>query len=870
MAIKHLRYSVFKASGIMVLLALLQLSAAAVAQEKKHLPAEDYKLWGTLELTSLSSKGSYISYKIRHENEKDTVFVMDIHTKRSWAFPGGSTGKFMGDTRFLCTMPGNEVKLLLMDSQKNKVLHKSSRYDIVPVSSNIVTFDKTFGVESMMTVRDANGTVLDSIPGVTEHRLNPAGDILLYATSPAAGSKLGLIKFNPYSNTVLQSGKTYGTLAWQKNGCSLACITSQAKQDSLTEVFLYSIRTGKQKWFAIPSEKNPKHIISDQGLRISDDGKAVFFGVSQVKKETVERSANVEVWKGEDRVLYPVLQDMKEWKKSSNIAVWNPSENLYRQFTADSTSFALLSGDQQYAITSCSESYGPYFSFYPQGNFYSTELRTGKTIQFLKGQSSDPALLSVAPTARILLYYREGNWWSYDMKKDIHRNLTGHLSTQWDNGDIPADHHFSPHGVAGWSYCGTYVLLYDSNDIWKINIVTGKSERISRGKENKSVVRIARFEFQKNVITNYNDRRLPLYDLEKELLFEVKNEDCESGYAVWNQKEGSSIMVLNKSIADQCIRSDNGSYAYCEQTFESPPAILFRDSKKGKSKVLFSSNSQHTKYLWGRSELVHYNAPDGTPLKAALFYPAGYEKDKKYPMVVEVYQIRSSYLHQYENPSLENPIGFNTANYTLDGYFVLLPDITYIPGKTGVSASECVTAAVVAAGKVDMIDTEKVGLIGHSFGGYETNFIVTHSSIFAAAVSGAGVADPVEFSFTIGKDTDAAQIWRFESQQFRMRTSFFADKQAYLRNSPLYNADKIKAPLLLWCGANDPTIQKEESIILYNALRRLGKKHRMLIYPDEFHFLMQPENKADLTLRVKQWFDHYLKGKNPEKWISDK
>lgn len=322
-------------------------------------------------------------------------------------------------------------------------------------------------------------------------------------------------------------------------------------------------------------------------------------------------------------------------------------------------------------------------------------------------------------------------------------------------------------------------------------------------------------------------------------------------------------------MTDQCIRSENGYYAYVEQTFENPPAILFRDPVKKEPELLFASNTQHKKYLWGRSELVQYKAPDGTPLKAALFYPAGYDKDKKYPMIVEVYEINSKYLHQYVNPSQRDPMGFNIANYTHDGYFVLLPDIAYTPDETGISASECVNAAVLAAGKQGMIDMEKIGLFGHSFGGYEASFIITHSSLFAAAVSGAGVNDPVGFSFSIGKDYVKPEIWRFESQQWRMRTPFFENKDAYLRNSALYNADKIKAHLLIWCGEDDPTIPKEESIILYNALRRLGKKHRMLIYPGESHFMTEPENQADLTLRTKQWFNHYLKGSKPEKWIGD-
>lgn len=848
------------------------LSALAAAQEKTKLSAEDYHLWSELNLLAISSQGNYVCYSTQYKTGKDTVFVMDVATKRNWAFPGGKAGKFIGDNKFICQVPGNEVRLLNMVSAKNTMLYNSCRFEIIQKSSSIITFDKGYGIESTMTIRDKDGAVLNSVNDVTEYQISPKEDMLLYSSGAGIYSKLGIITFSPYSNTVLHSGKTYTTLSWQKNGQSIACIKHDEKQKIPAEIFLYSLHSGRQKSFSPPAGGICEyHIITDRGIRISEDGKAVFFGVHSVDRDTIVKTdKEVQIWKGEDQFIYPVAEDMKEWKKISTLAVWYPLENFYRQFTSDTTSFALLSGDQQYAVTASTESYGPYFTYYPKGNLYCMSLRTGKTVAFLKGQSLDPSLISIGPSGSSMVYYKEGNWWCYDMRKNSHRSLTADLLSRWDNSNIPAAHQFSVYGVAGWSECGTYVLLYDPNDIWKINIITGKSERLSQGKENNTVVRMARSQFEKHILTNYSDRRIFLFDLEKELLFAVESNDCKFGYIVWNPKKGTSPLVLNKSIAEQCLRSENGYSVYLEQTFDRPPVLMFRNPDKKEPELLFSSNPQHKKYFWGRSELVRYNAPDGTPLKAALFYPAGYEKGKKYPMVVEVYEIRSKYLHRYENPSQENPHGFNTTNYTLDGYFVLLPDIAYTPGETGISASECVTAAVLAAGKEDGIDMRKIGLIGHSFGAYEANFILTHSSLFAAAVSGAGISDPIAFSFTIGSDVVAPQIWRFESQQFRMRTSFFTDKDAYLRNSPLYNADKITAPLLIWCGENDATIPKQESIILYNALRRLGKKHRMLIYPGEFHFLTEPDNKADLTLRVKQWFDYYLKGNKAEKWISDK
>jgi dipeptidyl aminopeptidase/acylaminoacyl peptidase len=160
-------------------------------------------------------------------------------------------------------------------------------------------------------------------------------------------------------------------------------------------------------------------------------------------------------------------------------------------------------------------------------------------------------------------------------------------------------------------------------------------------------------------------------------------------------------------------------------------------------------------------------------------------------------------------------------------------------------------------------------LYGHSFGGYETNFIISQTPIFAAAVSGAGISDNISYYFNISKNgTFQSEMWRFESQQWRMGKSLYEDKEAYLRNSPIMNAEKVKTPLLLWTGKEDRVIPYNQSISYYLALRRLGAKSIMLIYPEEDHTLENPVNKADLSKRMMNWFDYFLKKESFSEWIS--
>ena len=238
-------------------------------------------------------------------------------------------------------------------------------------------------------------------------------------------------------------------------------------------------------------------------------------------------------------------------------------------------------------------------------------------------------------------------------------------------------------------------------------------------------------------------------------------------------------------------------------------------------------------------------------------------------MLVQVYEKLASKLHRYVNPSLFNAQGFSVTHSTLNGYFVLMPDIFYELGKTGQSAADCITSATKSVVKNYPIDAGRIGLIGHSFGGFETLFTITQSNLFAAAVSGAGVSDPIRHYFELNKNGSLGKdsMFKFENQQMRFGDSFFNMKEAYLNNSTLINADRIRTPLLQWFGKEDKVILGDQSMALYLALRRLRKPTVLLQYPDEAHNLWLRENQIDLSTRISEWFDYYLKDEKETEWI---
>jgi dipeptidyl aminopeptidase/acylaminoacyl peptidase len=340
----------------------------------------------------------------------------------------------------------------------------------------------------------------------------------------------------------------------------------------------------------------------------------------------------------------------------------------------------------------------------------------------------------------------------------------------------------------------------------------------------------------------------------------------ESGYSLYIPNKKLKKLIYGKSSCSLIRKAAQGnSYLYVEQTANTAPRVLFAPTLTKEPKVLFQSNPQYSNYDAGQAELIAYATEKEKDLKGILYYPVGYTPGKKYPMVVYIYEKLSGGFHQYMRPTWFDGDGFNAVNYTLDGYLVLMPDIKLEVGEPGESAVACVLAAVNAVSEKGILDRNRIGLIGHSFGGYEVPYILTQTSLFKAGVAGAGITDMISNYFFFHGATEHSNMWRYETQQLRMGKTPFEDYQAYIRNSPIAHADKITTPLLLWSGKEDNNVPPEQSMELYMALRRLNKRNLLLLYPEENHVIQKPDNQIDLNLRIKNWFDYYLKGSEMEK-----
>lgn len=302
-----------------------------------------------------------------------------------------------------------------------------------------------------------------------------------------------------------------------------------------------------------------------------------------------------------------------------------------------------------------------------------------------------------------------------------------------------------------------------------------------------------------------------------------------------------------------------------EENYNMAPKIYEYSAKKEKRREIISVKDQTAAGL--KQKIVSYKNSIGTPLKGVLYYPQKYNPQKMYPMVVYIYQIKSSASNVYSLPSNE-ATAVNRRTLLENGYFVYEPDIIFDSRGTGLSALDCVHSALDAIIDISGINFSKVGLTGHSMGGYETNFIATQSSRFAAFISGAALSDMVSTYFSYDYAEQKPNHNRFETGQFEMQTPYSTNKELYLRNSPINYVENVKAPVLIWNGMRDDVVVPSQAMEFFIGLKRNDLPVIALFYPGRGHDLgLNTDESKEMNKKALEWWNYFLKEKRNSNWI---
>ena len=235
--------------------------------------------------------------------------------------------------------------------------------------------------------------------------------------------------------------------------------------------------------------------------------------------------------------------------------------------------------------------------------------------------------------------------------------------------------------------------------------------------------------------------------------------------------------------------------------------------------------------------------------------------------MVYFYERNSDNLHRYYAPAAGRSI-INFSFYVSRGYVVFVPDIPYTTGEPGQSAANAILPGVESLVAQGFVDEEKIGMQGHSWGGYQTAYLVTQTDMFACAESGAPVSNMTSAYGGIRWGSGMSRMFQYERTQSRIGEDLWAARDKYIQNSPVFYADKINTPLLILHNDKDGAVPWYQGIELFVALRRLEKPAWMLNYNGNPHWVMGQKNRRDFAIRMQQFFDHYLMDAPEPEWMA--
>ncbi|SHL58844.1 Prolyl oligopeptidase family protein [Chitinophaga jiangningensis] len=497
-----------------------------------------------------------------------------------------------------------------------------------------------------------------------------------------------------------------------------------------------------------------------------------------------------------------------------------------------------------------------------------TQLSTGDKYQIADDKVVTGAMSNgLSPNGQLIVYYDNAAYHCY------HISLK---QTKPISPDIKTDLHYlyrndlfaSPRGIAGWNKAGTKVYIYDAFDLWEVDpLGTTPAQNLTRGFGARHHILLTVQEF------NNQPKNKPI---EFPLILNAFNIDTkENGWYKLTRGKAPELLTMgnyqydimnNPYVPDQSnfppIKR-NDSIIVRRQSATEAPNLFYTKDFKHFTQLTF--NQPDHKYT---AQLTTYNTLDSQQRQAILYKPANFDSTKKYPVIVHLYERKSDALNSYlKTEPLTSGCNINIPTYTQNGYLVFTPDIYYTPGDPMQSAYDAVLGAAEYLEKLHFVDPKRIGLQGCSWGAIQINYLVTHSNKFAAAVSASGIADwMTAYNSLVNNGRPNAE--NFENGQFRMKATPWDIPEQYLKNSPIYAADKMNTPLLLMHTTNDGACPFSNILSFFLALRRLHKPAWLLQYSDGNHGVTGA-SAMDFSERMQAFFDHYLKNATATGWLSD-
>ncbi len=807
-----------------------ELAAQSVHDSLQKIADKIYRLTDL----KMSEDGKWITIRKSYDPDSDTVVIFSsLHPGQ----PAGYRIKvknivFLSNDNLLIQGP-QQAELFNPETQTSTYFKGVKQ--IRALKSNrqfLLHYDEK--EKSRLELRDSSGELLNATYNVS--RFYTTGNDSIYVITEEDSRKFRIVLLkDKMTERIYAASQKISYL--EPDAAGPGIMIFEQNQDGDTQKVLYLDLTTKN---IFPLKESLSVPIQSAFSEVIREGSTYFLKLL-VHGEKTDTSL-VDIWYGNDNNLkdkfYPTARRLSY--------VWEPKRETAQLIGNDQMTSGITLGNDRFFLSFNELLFNDYKRYVPYLKLCLYDHQSGvySVIDTILPE------LYASKKGECIIYKKSDSWCFHNFATGVEKIITDTMLRK---------PYFSPDGksVMFDGEGGLWRYFPEKDDLDRLNNFTGYVTTILNGTSEA----LNCFSFYTNTVDEQQPLIIRLYD----------SQENRSAYLLLESGGYDTIIPLTCNRIQSLIYNKTYSrFCFVEEDYNLPPRLVYKESGK-EEKVIFQSNKADTAILSLKKEIFSFTNDDGTPLKSILYYPLKYNPTQKYPVVVHIYQVQSNKVsNEYPVASYgkANCDGFNLRLLLERGYFVYFPDIVYGKRGTGLSALDCINHALDAIENNTSIDKSRIGLIGHSHGGYETNFIATHSNRFAAYVSGAGNSDIVRSYFSFNYNFRSPFYWQYENGQYEMNKSFSEAKDLYFQNNPIHYVDQVNAPILLWAGMKDQNIHWEQTMEFYIGLKRYDKKVITLFYPNEGHALFNPEACRDLVIRLMDWFDYFLKEERDKDWIN--
>jgi acetyl esterase/lipase len=851
--------------GKIIWITLLVIQGYILCAQKISIDTSVFHSWPQITRHAVTQNGKYLYYVVENKPAAgEMMVVIKSSDNHAWRLDYISTAipelEFSRNGKYLMLKIADSLIIYRLGTDNKKIITQINDWKLSTNSGSqwIIYSQKTAPQE--INLKNLDTDKMSIVENVNKYSSSPDGKRFLFEIANNGNKKtilydlISQLKYTVWNKSIISD------CIWQRNSENIFFVTAAANR----KLIRYSLPKQTAEIIDSSINESVNEMSFEKISHVSEDGDFIF--LNYVKKDLVlarYAESNCIIWRSQDISL---IQPDKPREKR-NVYCYNTATGKMILVQADNEKIELPKSPRKEAIILTR-----YESTINEVVQFKQPREQISVVSFIYGTrvKLDMSLGELSPGGKFVTgnSILNGHYLIYNLDTKKYFDLNEAVASQIKIKSGNEIYFRSPN----WLSNDSSLLISDEYDIWQISFAADGNIQIlclTNGYARKNNIDFDIIANQKwdHVIRTNNNKII--------LKGRSRNTYSEGFYQILLSKKSdpkelfSGPYVLASSF--QWNFSKNGqfwpeskqsSYLVERQTGTNSNNIFLTKDFKKFTRV--SDVYPEKKYNWLTKELVRTTSADGSEIKSLLYRPENFSANKRYPVIIYYYEEMSQGLNEFNKPE---PCGggLNIPWLVAQGYIVCTPDIInnkHTPGKTALNA---VLSVYEYLKNKTWIDSTKIGIGGHSFGGLETNYILTHTNVFAAAYTGASIDNVISFGGTMEGEWIKEEMVEFG--QFGLGESLWQNREKHIDNSAIFNIDKVTAPVLIMHNSHDTRVPFEQGLEFFLALRRLQKKAWLLNYQNEGHTINEFSNQLDFTIRLVQFYDHFLKGNPAPDWM---